>query len=268
MDLVTARGRPVAPLALAAHPETPGACVGAALEAGIDTFFFYDRHAGAVLDALAPALPPRRDDVFLVTGTEERDVAGQRRDLDAMRTRLATDVLDLFLVLYVAPTVDRGDVDRLLDDLAALKESGAIRLAGASAHSRERAAELARDPRVDVLMHRYNMAHRGAEDVVLPAALDTDTPVIAFTCTRWGTLLAGHAEWDGPVPSAADCYRFALAQPAVRVALSAPHSVDELAENVAVLAAPPMSGDERARWRAYGDVVYGGTPGEFETRWP
>ena len=117
-------------------------------------------------------------------------------------------------------------------------------------------------------MHRYNMAHRGAEKAVFPAALESDTPVIAFTCTRWGTLLAGHEEWEGPAPSAPDCYRFALAHPAVELALTAPHSVGELQQNLAVLDAPAPTPDEMAAWRAYGDIVYGGVPGEFETSWP
>jgi len=268
VDLVTRSGRPVAPLALAAHPQTPGACVDAALAAGIDTFFFYDRDAGAVMDALALRVPGRRDDLFLVSGTEARDVPGMRRDLDETRRRLGVDVLDAFLLLYVSPSDSRGAVDRMLDEVAAWESRGLVRHAGASAHARDLAAELARDPRCRVLMHRYNMAHRGAEAAVFPAALETGTPVVAFTCTRWATLLAGHPGWQGPPPSAVDCYRFALAQPAVRVALSAPHSVRELRENLATLGAPAMSAHDVAHWRRYGDVVYGGAPGEFETAWP
>ncbi len=48
-------------------------------------------------------------------------------------------------------------------------------------------------------MHRYNMAHRGAEDRVLPAAVAFEIPVIAFTCTRWGSLLemSSRLGWRG-----------------------------------------------------------------------
>ena len=82
--------------------------------------------------------------------------------------------------------------------------------------------KLVESGRVDVLMQRYNMAHRGVEEVVLPAAQAAGVPVVAFTCTRWGSLLEGHRDWSGPLPSAADCYAFALRNPAVGVALTAP----------------------------------------------
>lgn len=268
MTLVTPSGLPSSRLALGAHPQTPGACVDVALERGIRSFFFYDRHAAAVLERLARALPPRREDTLLLTGTEERDIPGVQGDLDAIRTRLGVDAVDAFLLLYVAPGESIGDIDRLLDHLHEQREAGALRYVGASAHDRQQAERLARDPRVDVLMHRYNMAHRGAEQAVFPAALEAKTPVIAFTCTRWRTLLAGHGDWPHEVPSAPDCYRFALAHPAVELALTAPHSVEELRQNLAVLDARPPTPEEMATWRAYGDVVYGGVPGEFETSWP
>jgi aryl-alcohol dehydrogenase-like predicted oxidoreductase len=117
-------------------------------------------------------------------------------------------------------------------------------------------------------MHRYNMAHRGAEERVFPAALAAEVPVIAFTATRWGTLLEGHAAWRGAVPGAVDCYRFALAQAAVRVVLAAPHSVEEAREDVRALAAPPPTPEELAAWRRYGDLVHGDGRSEFETAWP
>ena len=268
VDLRTPSGRPLSPLALAAHPQTPGACVDVALDAGINAFFVYDLEAEPLLGALATALPDGRPDVALITGTEARDPAGLRQDLDALRARLGVDVLDAFLLLYVTPTEDLDVVDRLLDELARAKEAGDIRAAGASAHDRARARRLAEDPRVDVLMHRYNMAHRGAEDAVWPAAQAAGTPGIAFTCTRWGTLLSGPPGWDGPVPTAADCYRFALAHPAVRLALTAPHTLDELRANLGVLEEAVPTPEELERWRAFGDLVHGGRPGAFETRWP
>ena len=267
-DLVTRSGAPLAPLGLAGHPETPPECVGEALERGVNAVFFYDHGAAGMLDGLAAALPGRRDDVFVMTGTEARDVAGARADLDAARERLGIDAVDAFLVLYVAPGDAEGDVDALLDALAAWRGDGSLRHAGVSAHSRPLAARYVADPRVDVLMHRYNMAHRGAEEAVLPAARAAGTPVVAFTCTRWGTLLRPRADWPGPVPSAADCYRFALARPEVRLALSAPRSVAELRQNLAVLDAPPPTREELAGWRRVGALVHGDGTSEFETRWP
>jgi predicted aldo/keto reductase-like oxidoreductase len=91
---------------------------------------------------------------------------------------------------------------------------------------------------------------------------------VAFTATRWGTLLEPQAGWHHQPPRAVDCYRYCLAHPAVHVVLTAPQSAAELSENLAVLQAPPMSPSERAHWERFGDVVYAAGRDAFETRWP
>ena len=53
----------------------------------------------------------------------------------------------------------------VLDELRQWKTGGLIRFVGATAHDRSLARRLAADPRVDVLMHRFNMAHRKAARV-------------------------------------------------------------------------------------------------------
>jgi aryl-alcohol dehydrogenase-like predicted oxidoreductase len=116
-------------------------------------------------------------------------------------------------------------------------------------------------------MHRYNMAHRKAEDKVLPAAVQARIPVIAFTCTRWGSLLTGHPNWQDRVPQAADCYRYALQHPAVQLALTAPQTLTQLEENLSVLQAPVLSSQEEALWQEYGTLVYGNGQDAFETEW-
>jgi aryl-alcohol dehydrogenase-like predicted oxidoreductase len=117
-------------------------------------------------------------------------------------------------------------------------------------------------------MHRYNMAHRKAEDVLFPAAQVSKIPIVAFTNTRWGTLLQGHPEWPSTPPSAADCYRFSLYQPAIRLVLTAPKTLEQLKENLSVLTSPPMTAEEMDHWRVFGDVVYGTGKDSFETSWP
>jgi aryl-alcohol dehydrogenase-like predicted oxidoreductase len=143
-----------------------------------------------------------------------------------------------------------------------------VRFVGATAHDRSLATRLAADPRVDVLMHRFNMAHRKAALEVFPAAAKARTPIVAFTATRWGTLLEPYAEWPGPPPTASDCYHYCLAQPAVQVVLTAPRSLAELEQNLAVLELPPMSKQNLGQWQRFGDLVYGAGKGAFETSWP
>jgi aryl-alcohol dehydrogenase-like predicted oxidoreductase len=115
------------------------------------------------------------------------------------------------------------------------------------------------------------MAHRKATDEVFPAAVRSQTPVVAFTATRWGTLLESHAEGNGDPPSAADCYRFCLAQPAVHVVLTAPKTLQELNENLVALKSLPMSVKARRHWEQFGDMIYrrgGRSSHDFESRWP
>ena len=92
-------------------------------------------------------------------------------------------------------------------------------------------------------------------------------PVLAFTATRWGSLLGGHPQWSGTVPTAADCYRFVLEHPAVLATYTAPATVAELRENVTILEAGPRAARD-AHWEQYGALVYGDGKDSFETEWP
>jgi aryl-alcohol dehydrogenase-like predicted oxidoreductase len=193
--------------------------------------------------------------------------AARRRILAALRV----DVLDVFFAEYIQPDDRIDDVfasGGVLDELCVWKTQGTIRYVGASVHDRTLARRLVQDPRIDVLMHRYNMAHRKATNDVFPAAIETQTPVVAFTATRWGTLLTHRTEWPGDPPSAADCYRYCLAHPAVKLVLTAPRSLNELDENLEVLDKPTMSKRDRVRWERFGDLVHGCGKDAFETRWP
>jgi predicted aldo/keto reductase-like oxidoreductase len=184
---------------------------------------------------------------------------------------LGVESLDVFFAEYVHPG-DNSDAvlgeGGALDILQEWKSEGLIRYVGASAHDRPLAQRLAEDHRVDVLMHRFNMAHRKAESNVFPAAQETKTPVVAFTATRWRTLLEGRDDWSGAAPTAADCYRFCLSHPAVKLALSAPLGIDELEANLPALDEPTMTRRERTHWERFGDLVYGDGNHRFETEWP
>jgi aryl-alcohol dehydrogenase-like predicted oxidoreductase len=184
---------------------------------------------------------------------------------------LGTAFIDVFFIEYVHPGDDPDVIfgkNGVLDELRQWKECGWVRFVGATAHDRSLARRLAADPRVDVLMHRFNMAHRKAAREVFPVAAKARTPIVAFTATRWGTLLEPHPDWPGPPPTASDCYRFCLAHPPVSVVLTAPSSLAELEQNLDMLESPPMSMEERGQWQRFGDLVYGAGKGVFETSWP
>ncbi len=272
VKLRTLAGSAVRPLGLAGSPDTQGEFAPIARRAGVNFFFFYGLNFGGMIDGVRRLVRERREDVFVATGTESRDPHEMRNCLDAVRQALSVDVVDLFFAEYVSPADELDDVlgnGGAIDEIRKWKNEGKVRYVGATAHSRPISLTLIESGRVEVLMHRYNMAHRKSEEAVLPAAVAAGVPVVAFTCTRWGSLLEGHVDWRGQTPSAADCYRFVLQHPAVCLALTAPATEDHLIENLNVLTEAAEPGpDEMAAWRAYGDLIYGEGGDAFETRWP
>src|SRR5439155_24779360 len=113
------------------------------------------------------------------------------------------------------------------------KEEGRVRLLGLTSHQRPLAAEWSRSGLLDLLMIRYNAAHRGAERDVFPVTDALGFPVVVYTCLRWGALLQPMPD-DPPgfaVPPAPAWYRFALRSPSVAVALMAPANRAELEED-------------------------------------
>lgn len=267
-------GMPASPLGLAAGEHQDSHCVALALDAGINFCFCYSTGSREFVAALKPLLSRARDDVIVATGSGARTASGLRAARRKAFAAFHVASIDVFLAEYVHPGDDEAAIfgaGGVLDELHRWKMEGIIRYVGASAHDRVIARRLATDARVDVLMHRYNMAHRKAAVDVFLAAVEARTPVIAFTATRWGSLLAPpHSSRVAP-PTAADCYRFCLAQPPVQIVLTAPRTVEEFRENVPVLTAPPMDPTCQAQWERYGDLIYqqgGAQQHAFESRWP
>lgn len=266
--LQTMGGDPLQVLGLAGNHDAKENCVPLALEAGLNAFFVYNLNFEMLLNGLKPYLVKQRDDVFFSTGTESRDLAQISSYLDKVLSVLNIDCVDAFFVEYISPSDDLVAVGEALNLLYEWKQEGRIRYVGASVHDRTLALELVEKRQIDVLMHRYNMAHRKSEDALLPATVQAGIPVISFTNTRWGSLLKGHTAWMGDVPTAADCYRFVLRHPAVHMAWTSPRTIAELKENLSVLGAGRMLGDEVARWKQYGDLIYGQGTDAFEMRYP
>lgn len=269
--ITTVRGTPACPLGLAAYPQQSARCVGQAFDGGINYFFFYGPGSDRFLGGLAPLVRKRRDEIILATGSGAR----KRSTLIASRRKIVaavgSEMLDVFFAEYVHGWEDTSVVfgdGGVLDELQQWKADGWIRYVGATTHDRKLAKQLAQDRRVDVLMHRFNMAHRKAAREVFPTAIKNKTPLIAFTATRWGTLLEAHTAWPSQPPTAADCYRYCLAHPAVHIVLTAPRTSQELEHNLTVLKSPRMRARERAQWERFGDLVHGPGADAYEVRWP
>mgnify|MGYP001506564036 CR=1 FL=1 len=242
-------------------------CIQTAFAAGINYFFSYNLLSDQLPNGLKPLLKTHRDAVFIATGSESRHPNTLQHYLDQVRRALKTNVIDTFFIEYLSPQDSINEVETVLTLLQQWKTEGWIRYVGASTHNKEVALQLIEHGGWDVLMLRYNMAHRKVESQVLPAAHAVGLPVIAFTCTRWGSLLKGHPQWHEPTPTAADCYRYALYNPAIQVALTAPATLSQLQSNLSVLSVPPLTKAEVEHWQVYGDLVYGSGQDAFETQW-
>ncbi len=217
-------------------------------------------HPDALSQAVA-GLGSRRSSVIVALQFQSRTYGEAAREFEALLEQLRTDYIDIATLYYVESEGEwetiaaRGGAWEYLNEQ---KLAGRLRLIGLTSHQRNLATIWAQSGLLDMLMIRYNAAHRGAEGEVFPVASERKIPVVTFTGLRWKALLNPTPE-DPPdfqPPGAADCYRFCLANENVAVALTAPANRRELQENLRVLddwRAPTAA--EILAIRAHGDRV-------------
>jgi predicted aldo/keto reductase-like oxidoreductase len=147
---------------------------------------------------------------------------------------------------------------RIIDGALRLKEKGLIRFLGISSHNRKVFPILQKDGVFDVFHLRYNAVHRGAEKEIFPLLQVESRPgIVNFTSTAIGKLLNQKKMPLGEdAPSAADCYRFVLTNPAIDVCMSGARTLDEMRQNLKILEQSPMTEQELHRMRRIGDHLY------------
>ena len=140
-----------------------------------------------------------------------------------------------------------------------LRERGLIGHIAISTHHRPLVAELEADPGVGIVHVRYNAVHKGAEREVFPL-LQTNGArpgIVAFTATSWRQLLSPKRIPAGErVPTATDCYRFVLSNPAVDVCMTGPSNAAQADDALRAIELGPMSQDELAWMRRVGDYIH------------
>jgi predicted aldo/keto reductase-like oxidoreductase len=213
------------------------------------------------LSRTVAGLGPRREEVTVCVQFEARTAADAERELVSILGELGTDYLDVLTFYYVEEPEEWEQIrgpGGALGYCREVQRAGRVRWLGVTSHQRPLAARMAQSGLLDVLMIRYNAAHRGAETDVFPITDALGMPVIVYTCLRWGALLRGTPD-DSPgfaVPAAPAWYRFALQSASVAVALMAPASRDELEEDLGVLeVAGPLSAEEYQRLAEHGQRV-------------
>jgi len=209
-----------------------------AIERGVN-YLNWCGHPDGLSRAVA-RLGEQRDQIVVAAQFEARSARDAERELPCMLRELNTTYIDVLTLYYVESQSEWDEItapDGAWDYLAEQKRQGCLKLIGLTSHQRPLAARWAQTGKLDLLMIRYNAAHRGAERDVFPVVHEKRIPIVTFTGLRWKALLA-HTPEDPhgfTPPSAVECYRFCLANPAVSVALAAPGNRSELDQDLAIL---------------------------------
>jgi predicted aldo/keto reductase-like oxidoreductase len=234
---------------------------------GINTFLAHPWMKGQCEGVRRLIRAGHRDELVLVSEASLPFAGSVRRALDKHLRRLETDHLDVWLLGWVRHRwYTRAAV---WSELQRLKAEGKVRAIGFSSHDRPLAAALGRELPADVLMIRYNAAHRGAErEIFTPLADlgDRRPGIIAYTATRWGMLLKPLPGRGFPTAmTGPECYRFALGHPMVDMVWCAARTPEELRADVAGALAGPLEAARREEVCRFGDAVHRAAQGGL--RW-
>lgn len=238
-----------------------------ALDRGINFFFGFGIDF-QMTTALREIFRTHRSDCILATGAYNLlwGYPNLRRSLEKRLRQFGTDYIDVFMFLGVMNGKEFPEKAR--EELYRFRDEGKIRSVGMSCHDRKFAAQMGSQGALDVLMIRYNAAHRGAEVDIFPYLSQHNPGIVSYTATRWHYLLRRPSQWpkDAPVPTAGQCYRFVLSNPAVHVCLTAPTNINQLTQNIDALEAGPLTGDEGRFMQQFGDVVHASKKWFMESR--
>jgi aryl-alcohol dehydrogenase-like predicted oxidoreductase len=244
-------------LALAASYRPGKEAIYKAIDSGINLFFGFgiDTQMMAVMKDI---LQKDREKYVVATGAYNYIFArqGLTKTLEKRLRQLKTDYIDIFMFLGVMK--EKQFPEPLQEELAKLKETGKIRFTGISCHDRKFLGSLADKNAIDVLMLRYNAAHRGAEQDIFPYISKHNPGIMSYTATRWRFLINKPKNYppDGRIPTPGECYRFALSNPNVHVCLTAPSNIKQLEENIKAINEGPLNEEDMRFIKQFGDVVH------------
>jgi len=250
-------GMEVSRLGLSASYRPGTRAVGLAIDLGVNLFFGFGIDS-QLKKGLRDPFKKARERYVLATGAYNL-IWGHpnlRRTLEKRLREFNTEYIDVFLFMGVMK--EREFPKKALDEMLRFREEGKVRAIGISCHDRKLLGKLAADGTLDVLMLRYNAAHRGAERDVFPYLATHDPGVINYTATRWTALLRRPKGWpkDGLIPDAGMAYRFCLTNPHVHTCLTAPTNERQLRENLEAIQRGPLNEEEMHFMRTFGDAVY------------
>lgn len=220
-------------------------------ELGINYFFVTSRAKGLVEGVKRLVKAGHRDKIVIAAGASIPMGMSVPREWASVAKSLGVDSIDVFHLFWIqAHWYVTG---KTWPAMRALKEEGKAKSLAISIHDRKMARQLVDELQLDVLMIRYNAAHRGAEREIFGTFADRRPGVVAYTATRWGKLLQT-SNGLGPM-SAGECYRFSLGHPSVDVVLCGAANYEELASNAAEVEKGPLSPERLEEVKKFGDAV-------------
>jgi aryl-alcohol dehydrogenase-like predicted oxidoreductase len=251
-------GLKVGRLGVAASFGAPANAFMEAFEKGCNYFYWGSLRKIGMAEAIRDICEQgRRDDLVIVIQSFSRSPFLMEAFYRKALRSLALDHADVLLLGYHNKSPARRILDRALE----MRRKGLYRFLGLSSHNRSLFPQVAKDGVFDLFHLRYNAAHRGAETEVFPYLQGEMRPgIISYTATRWGQLLnAKKMPSHEPPPSASDCYRFILSNPAVDICMCGPRDTTQMREALRALELGPLDPEELERMRRVGDYVHAHT---------
>jgi aryl-alcohol dehydrogenase-like predicted oxidoreductase len=246
-------GLEVGRLGLSAGYGAPASSVEEAFDHGMNYFYWGSLRRKQFGEGLR-RLASRRDRFLLLLQSYVPIGALVERSVESALRTLRFDYTDILLLgLWNRPVTPR-----VMDVCRKLRERGLVRRLAVSTHHRPLIARLASDLDFDIFHVRYNAVHRGAERDMFPLLPAGNPPgIVVFTATSWRQLL-GHRRIPPTekTPTAGDCYRFVLSNPAVNVCMTGPSDAAQFQHALEALGRGPMSEEELAWMRRVGDAIY------------
>lgn len=229
-----------------------------AFERGVNYFYWGSRRRPGMRQAIRKLAKSHREK--MVIALQSYDYTGLA--LDPMFVRglraLQIDYADVLILGMRNRPLPR----RILEKALGLRERGLARHLCVSAHDRSAYRQHLDLGAFDLVMVRYNAAHRGAEQDVFPLLARERKPgVICYNSTRWGHLFDPRWMPEGErTPEPTDLYRYVLSNPSIEMVLTAPETFRQLQENLKMLQMGPVSNQERAWLERIGDHVHALSP--------
>ncbi|MFC6333362.1 aldo/keto reductase [Paenibacillus septentrionalis] len=266
-------------MSLGTDERQAAAIIDAALDLGVnflDTADLYDN--GRNEEIVGKAIAGKRDQVILATKVGNRRIPGQEGWVwDASKAyiveavkgslkRLGTDYIDLY---QLHGGMIEDNIDETIEAFEQLKQEGVIRAYGISSIRPNVIREYVSRSSIASVMNQYSIVDRRAEEEVLPLLEQAQVSVIARGPLASGALATGRQ----PVKGALDyeledlaslreqleqidqnltqlAIRYSLSHPAVAAAIPGARTLEQLKQNAAAAAMPPLTSDQIAFIRA------------------